>query len=96
MSKVQTKTRRVASTTNILFTYYFIQLFSFLFWSGKGICTHTLCVTFINIFIASRSQHEQPHLVKDIPAHGRGLGLDDFSRCLPTQTIICFYDILKV
>lgn len=31
---------------------------------------------------------EQPDLVKDVPAHGRGVGQDDFSWPLPTQTMI--------
>lgn len=76
MFKVQTKKKRgVANiTTNILLIHYFIQLF---FQSGKGICTHTLCVTLINISIASMSQHEQPDLVKDSFAHGRGIVLGD-------------------
>lgn len=78
MSKVQTKTRGVANTAdNILFIYYFVELFSFLFWSEKGTCTHTLHITFINIFTASVSQHEQHDLMKDIPVHGRGIGLGD-------------------
>ena len=28
----------------------------------------------------------QPDLVEDVPAHGRGVGLDDLQRSLPTQT----------
>ena len=30
---------------------------------------------------------EQPGLVKDVPPHGRGVGLDDLQRSLPTQTL---------
>ena len=30
---------------------------------------------------------EQPDLVEDVPAHCRGVGLDDLPRSLPTQTI---------
>ena len=30
---------------------------------------------------------EQPDLVEDVPAHGRGVGLDDLRRSLPTHTI---------
>ena len=29
---------------------------------------------------------EQPHLVGDVPAHGREVGLEDLQRSLPTQT----------
>jgi len=31
---------------------------------------------------------EQPGLVKDVPAHYRGVGLDDSQRSLPTQSIL--------
>lgn len=31
---------------------------------------------------------EHPNLVKDIPAHGRGLELDDLEMSLPTQFIL--------
>ena len=31
---------------------------------------------------------EQPDLVEDVPAHGRGVGRDDLKRSLPTQTIL--------
>ena len=31
---------------------------------------------------------EQPGLVEDVPAHCRGVGLDDLSRSLPTQSIL--------
>jgi len=35
---------------------------------------------------------EQPDLVEDVPAHCRGLGLDDLYRSLPTQSTLWFYD----
>ena len=31
---------------------------------------------------------EQPDLVKDDPAHGRVVGLDDLQRSFPTQTVL--------
>lgn len=31
---------------------------------------------------------EQPDLVKEVPAHGRKIGLDDLLRYLPAQTIL--------
>jgi len=31
---------------------------------------------------------EQPDLVEDVPAHCRGVGLDDLERSLPTETIL--------
>ena len=31
---------------------------------------------------------EQPDLAEDVPAHGRGVGLGDLERSLPTQTIL--------
>jgi len=31
---------------------------------------------------------EQPGLVEDLPAHCRGVGLDDLCRSLPTQTVL--------
>jgi len=34
---------------------------------------------------------EQPGLVKDIPAQGRGVELDDLQKSLPIQSILCFY-----
>jgi len=33
---------------------------------------------------------EQPGLVKDVPARGRRVGLDDLQMSLPTQTILLF------
>jgi len=37
-----------------------------------------------------RLDGEQPGLVEDVPAHCRGIGLDDLQWCLLMQTIICF------
>lgn len=34
---------------------------------------------------------EQPHLVKDDPARGKGGGLDGLQKSFPTQTILWFY-----
>ena len=34
----------------------------------------------------------QPDLVRVVPAHGRGVGLEGLSRSLPTQTILWFSD----
>jgi len=31
---------------------------------------------------------EQPDLVEDVPAHCRGVGIDDLERSLPTQTVL--------
>jgi len=31
---------------------------------------------------------EQPDLAEDVPAYGRGVGLDDLYRSFPTQTIL--------
>lgn len=76
-----------------LITFYLftlLSIFSFLFWSGKGICTHTLGVTLIIISTASTSQHKQPDLVKVSLAHGRGAVLGDLWRCLLTQTFLWY------
>jgi len=35
---------------------------------------------------------EQPGLVKDVPAHGRGVGLDDLQRSFPTQIMLRFQE----
>jgi len=37
---------------------------------------------------------EQPDLVEDVPAHGRGVGLDGLQRSLPTQTVLSFDDAM--
>ena len=37
---------------------------------------------------------EQPGLVEDVPAHGRGLGTRWSLRSLPTQTILWFYSMI--
>lgn len=31
---------------------------------------------------------EQPDLVKNVPAHGKGFELDDLQKSFPTQTIV--------
>jgi len=31
---------------------------------------------------------EQPNLVEEVPAHCKGVGLDEFGRSLPTTTIL--------
>ena len=36
---------------------------------------------------------EQPDLVEDVPADGRGVGTRWALRSLPTQTILWFYDV---
>jgi len=39
---------------------------------------------------------EQPDLVKEVPAHGRGgFGIDDLQTSLPTQTILLFCGSLR-
>ena len=40
-------------------------------------------------------EEEQPGLVEDVPAHGRGIGTRWFLRSLPTQTILWFYTHFK-
>lgn len=46
----------------------------------------------MEIIKATLDRAEQPDLVEDIPAHCRGVGLDDIERFLPTQTILQFYE----
>ena len=38
---------------------------------------------------------EQPDPVEDVPAHCRGVGLDDLEMSLPTQTTLWFHDIKR-
>jgi len=39
---------------------------------------------------------EQPDLIQDVPAHCRGVGLDDLWRTLPAQSILWLYDSMIV
>lgn len=77
MSKVQAKNRGVANiTNNILFIHYFIHLFLLILIREGNLYTCLMC--YINQHLhSSMSQQEQPDLVKDSLAHGRGVVLDN-------------------
>jgi len=44
----------------------------------------------IHSVVTDFSEDEQPGLVEDVPAHGRGVGTKWALRSLPTQTILWF------
>ena len=49
---------------------------------------HCGCLVIGSVQGQARQVFEQADRVRDVPAHGRGIGLDGLSRSLPTQTIL--------
>ena len=58
----------------------------------KALLSSGNCVCKLSVQGQAGRGCEQPNLVKDVPAHGRSVGLDDLQRFLPTQTILRFYE----